>query len=647
MNMIKAKTIVLASGGKQKFTQKVTTEILKYKTHSEFLHSDYVLQEEGYNNLISTLNLKPKKKVVIIGGSHSGFSCAWLLINKPANYKEIMTNNISDYKPKYNIFCNNNCRDNGCCFGKVNDRNWNKIKNLDINDKIEVTILYKSHIKVYYSNEKEALNDGYNVYNPKDAVNKNGNVYPFVGIRGDAKELYRNIVKNKEPRVKLIKTKDFNEQLKYIKEASVVIWACGYTTNGINFFNYRNAKVDFLEDGEGGPCEVNKELRVLDSLRHPIKGLYGIGQGYSTFSIEIVNEKKGRADSINLYNTYIAKKLYKSLEPIFEKKSELTFNPPEQIKTIIPANKPVEKKNDTIFLGMTQAKVTSTPKRVIERNENEKNNSIALANPITNSVLNRDSSKKLILSSNTNTESVPVKLSSQNSISKEIPIAQTNVLSSSRGYNKQIINYNPPQPKDQVSSPLPINNKLSGPIYESKLKESISTLTSKNTSIPISINAMNKAPVSYERYTGLVNSNNNDNYNKPNIFNMDSMKFNNFNNLNNISSNLNNLSSQKVEKIGYDYRLSCSLKEKPGYQMQISSNKLSSSVSGIKSNVLFPNNGGKISFGNANNSNKPELFSPPQKSNILVNSIDNYFLKSYKGDNKVKDYSLTPNKNKI
>jgi hypothetical protein len=28
------------------------------------------------------------KNIVIIGGSHSGFSCAWLILNGPASYKE-------------------------------------------------------------------------------------------------------------------------------------------------------------------------------------------------------------------------------------------------------------------------------------------------------------------------------------------------------------------------------------------------------------------------------------------------------------------------------------------------------------------------------------------------------------------------------
>jgi hypothetical protein len=32
------------------------------------------------------INERRHKKVVIIGGSHSGFSCAWMLLNGPATY---------------------------------------------------------------------------------------------------------------------------------------------------------------------------------------------------------------------------------------------------------------------------------------------------------------------------------------------------------------------------------------------------------------------------------------------------------------------------------------------------------------------------------------------------------------------------------
>jgi predicted NAD/FAD-binding protein len=35
---------------------------------------------------MSAINEQKMKKIVIIGGSHSGFSCAWMLLNGPTAY---------------------------------------------------------------------------------------------------------------------------------------------------------------------------------------------------------------------------------------------------------------------------------------------------------------------------------------------------------------------------------------------------------------------------------------------------------------------------------------------------------------------------------------------------------------------------------
>lgn len=47
--------------------------------------SDSFLKKQIFCKQISSL--KPNAKVVIIGGSHSGFSCAWMLLNGPAANK--------------------------------------------------------------------------------------------------------------------------------------------------------------------------------------------------------------------------------------------------------------------------------------------------------------------------------------------------------------------------------------------------------------------------------------------------------------------------------------------------------------------------------------------------------------------------------
>ena len=49
-----------------------------------------------------------------------------------------------------------------------------------------------------------------------DALNKFGKIYPFIGIRGDAKELYKKVSSGEEKRISLIKTSSNEEQKRYI-----------------------------------------------------------------------------------------------------------------------------------------------------------------------------------------------------------------------------------------------------------------------------------------------------------------------------------------------------------------------------------------------------------------------------------------------
>lgn len=44
-----------------------------------------MLKRNGYKETIKRIKAQNKKKIVIIGGSHSGFSSAWILLNGPAD----------------------------------------------------------------------------------------------------------------------------------------------------------------------------------------------------------------------------------------------------------------------------------------------------------------------------------------------------------------------------------------------------------------------------------------------------------------------------------------------------------------------------------------------------------------------------------
>ena len=54
---------------------------------------------------------------------------------------------------------------------------------------------------MFYSRVKDAEFDGYTDFKANNFTNKNGFLYSFTGVRGDAKKLYKRIMKGEEKRV--------------------------------------------------------------------------------------------------------------------------------------------------------------------------------------------------------------------------------------------------------------------------------------------------------------------------------------------------------------------------------------------------------------------------------------------------------------
>lgn len=63
-------------------------------------------------------------------------------------------------------------------------------------------------------------------------------MYSFTGLRGDAKKLYKSIIKKQEQRIELVKAETIDEQRPYLEAADLIIWACGYQTNKIPIKDY-------------------------------------------------------------------------------------------------------------------------------------------------------------------------------------------------------------------------------------------------------------------------------------------------------------------------------------------------------------------------------------------------------------------------
>lgn len=52
----------------------------------QVLLGDDFLKRDIYKATMEKINTNKYKKIVIVGGSHSGFSAAWLMLNGPATY---------------------------------------------------------------------------------------------------------------------------------------------------------------------------------------------------------------------------------------------------------------------------------------------------------------------------------------------------------------------------------------------------------------------------------------------------------------------------------------------------------------------------------------------------------------------------------
>lgn len=232
---IYARDVLFATGGRQE------TPVLPNSYHnSKIVSSDFVVTEEGIEDIRKRVRKSIKNfgkhKIVIVGGSHSAFSAAWICLNKLSDGDK---DNVKDDKKMD--------RD-GVDGSKDKEVDKGASKTTSLSTKIEiknnaisndssnsVLILHRSFIKVFYSTKKEADTD---YYHDIGVVNKStGQIHPFGGLRGDSKVLWREVKQGRESRVRLLALRngvDINQQniaTKLFDEAAVIIWACGYLTN--------------------------------------------------------------------------------------------------------------------------------------------------------------------------------------------------------------------------------------------------------------------------------------------------------------------------------------------------------------------------------------------------------------------------------
>ena len=76
---------------------------------------------------------------------------------------------------------------------------------LPIFEEGSIKILYRDKIKVFFKTSADAQKANYHDYEKEKYRQKDGYVYSFTGLRGDAKNLYLRVKSGAEKRVKFVK----------------------------------------------------------------------------------------------------------------------------------------------------------------------------------------------------------------------------------------------------------------------------------------------------------------------------------------------------------------------------------------------------------------------------------------------------------
>ena len=95
------------------------------------------------------------------------------------------------------------------CFGYFKYDEWPSEETLELPDFAEgdIKILYRDRIKVFFKKAKAAEEVGYIDFDTEERAKKkkDGYLYSFTGLRGDAKSLYLDVINGIERRVCFVK----------------------------------------------------------------------------------------------------------------------------------------------------------------------------------------------------------------------------------------------------------------------------------------------------------------------------------------------------------------------------------------------------------------------------------------------------------
>ncbi|KAE9236069.1 hypothetical protein PF004_g8949 [Phytophthora fragariae] len=338
--ILHAEHLVLAMGGIQELPSLDNPAF-----HSKLFASDACLREDGFAKLKEHLLAQPtgERKVCIVGGSHSSFSVAWLLLNRFVDPKPITVRkaSVSPTSPKklassdpkktkeegetalvmphlasigapvtatapISSLTVTKCEPTGTVVkvkrtspSSLNGDNSTP-KSMIFNAK-DIMILHRSPIRCYYGTKKEAEADGADA----SRVDRSGCVNTFTGLREDAKRLFKSVTAGREVRVRLFQVNQQGSQAitdKAYAAAGAIVWGAGYKTNLVPGFDEAGNPLVFHQENGVVKLDNKSRLQLLGPFKGKIPSVLGVGLGFSLRSAVDEMGTETRVDGVTVYH---------------------------------------------------------------------------------------------------------------------------------------------------------------------------------------------------------------------------------------------------------------------------------------------------------------------------------------------------------
>ena len=271
-----ARSAVIALGGHQLWPQQVLLPgvTLADCRMRRVMPSDRALSSGGLREANDIMAAAGRRRILILGGSHSAYAVADALLALPAADRLAAG---------------------------------------------QIAILQRREPRVFYPDRNAALDDLYDV-DPGDICPRTQRVNRMGGLRGYGREMWRQIARRPrtlpEPRVVALPMRQFSvtELRSNIERAALVIPCFGYRSAMLPVFDVQGERLAL--SAEAGGVAVGNDSRLLMSDGRSLPNLFGIGLGTGyRLPASMGGEPNfdGQANSLWLYQNDIGAVIYHAI----------------------------------------------------------------------------------------------------------------------------------------------------------------------------------------------------------------------------------------------------------------------------------------------------------------------------------------------